>query len=136
MLCAIEPLKLKVPVFALNVPEVKEKLPPTSVVLLFEFQVPPLITILVGESVLPVLLVHTPPGLVISMSPPMETLVPETWIVPCATETLLPATVAVLEVKVTLGLVPSNVTPVPPPTWIAPPWLPAELEENEVVSTV
>ena len=88
---------------------------------------------LFGEIVLPVLLVQTP-LVVISRSPPTVVLVPET-LTALEAEILLPAVVAVLPLKVMLGLVPSS-NKLPPATWMPPPRFPAELFVKEVVDMV
>src|SRR5882724_5836209 len=110
------------------------RLPDTFMVLLLHVNVPPRTFTSVGFSVLPALLVHVP-LVSTSTEPPIVVFVPETLRRPFA-ETLLPPRVAVLPVKVMLGLVPSSKKPVPPPTWIAPPWPVAELELKELVATV
>ena len=134
MLCAgAEPLKLNVLVPALKVPDPKLKLPPTFVVLLLpvKFAVPVMMK-LVGDIALPAVLVQAP-FVVISRSPPMVVLVPESVTAPAA-EILLPAVVAVLPEKVMLGVVPFRAVLLPPATYNPPPRLPAELEVNEVVA--
>src|ERR1041384_1785525 len=62
--------------------------PETFIVLLFMVKVPPVITTFVGASVLPVLLVQTPP-VAICISPPMVVLVPFTFTA-AEGDTLLP----------------------------------------------
>ena len=89
---------------------------------------------LLGDIVLPTLFVQTP-FVVISRSPPIVVLVPERLTAEDV-EILLPAVVAVLPVKVMLGLVPSSIR-LPPATWIPPPRFPAELfVKLEVVTVV
>ena len=88
---------------------------------------------LFGDILLPTAFVHEP-LVVTSMSPPIVVLVP--WRVTAAeVEILLPAVVAVLPVKVMLGLVPLSVK-LPPATWIPPPRLPAVLLLKAEVATV
>ena len=101
--------------------------------LLFMLKVPPVITTLVGASVLPVLLVQTPP-VAIWISPPMVVLVPST-LTAAEVDTLLPPLVAVLPVNVILGVVPFN-SKLEPDTKMPPPRLPAELLVKLVVATV
>src|SRR5215216_5211283 len=96
-------------------------------------KVPPVITTLVGASVLPVLLVHVPPVL-ISISPPMVVLVPATLTAE-EVDTLLPPFVAVFPVKVILGVAPFN-NKLAPPTKMPPPRFAAELLVKLVVATV
>src|ERR1043165_2961595 len=107
--------------------------PVTFIVLLFMVKVPPVITTLVGASVLPVLLVQTPP-VAIWISPPMVVLVPFTFTA-AEVDTLLPPLAAVLPVNVILGFVPSN-SKLEPATKIPPPRLPVELLVKLVVATV
>ena len=84
----------------------------------------PMIMRLFGDILLPTAFVQVP-LVVISRSPPIVVFVP--WrLTALAAEILLPAVVAVLPVKVMLGLVPLSVK-LPPATWIPPPRLPAEL---------
>src|ERR1044072_6276972 len=129
---------LTVPVPPLNVlptigPGPIVRLPLTFIVLLFILNVPPVTTTFVGASVLPALLVQVPPVL-ISISPPMVVLVPST-LTAAEVDTLLPPVVAVLPVKVILGLVPLN-NILAPATNTPPPRLPAELFVKLVVATV
>ena len=109
------------------------RLPLTFIVLLFILNVPPVTTTLVGASVLPVLLVHEP-RVLISISPPIVVLVPSTETAE-EVDTLLPPLVAVLPVKVILGVVPFK-SKLAPPTKMPPPRLPAELFVKLVVATV
>src|ERR1044072_17758 len=114
---------LTVPVPPLNVlptigPGPIVRLPLTFIVLLFMLKVPPVTTTLVGASVLPALLVQVPPVL-ISMSPPMVVLVPET-LTAAEVDTLLPPLVAVFPVKVILGDAPFKNT-LAPATTMPPP---------------
>ena len=94
----------------------------------------PVIIKFVGDIALPALLVQVP-LVVISRSPPMVVLVPERVTAPAA-EMLLPAVVAVLPLKVMLGVVPFKNVPSPPPTYNPPPRFPAELLVNDVVAIV
>ena len=126
------------PVLPLNVlpttgPGPMVRLPLTFIVLLFMLKVPPVITTLVGASVLPALLVHVP-RVLISMSPPMVVLVPETLTAE-EVDTLLPPLVAVFPVNVILGVVPFK-SRLAPPTKMPPPRLPAALLVRLVVATV
>src|SRR5678816_3776882 len=109
------------------------RLPLTFIVLLFMLKVPPVTTTLVGARVLPALLVQLP-SVLISISPPMVVLVPST-LTADEVDTLLPPFVAVLPVKVILGVVPFN-SKLAPPTKMPPPRLPAELFVKLVVATV
>src|ERR1044072_8505242 len=98
-----------VPVLPLNVlpttgPRPIVRFPLTFIVLLFIVKAPPVTTTLVGASVLPVLLVQVP-SVLISISPPIVVFVPATLTAE-EVDTLLPPLVAVLPVKVILGLVP------------------------------
>src|ERR1041385_6680649 len=108
-------------------------LPVTFIVLLFMLKVPPVTTTFVGASVLPVLLGQVP-RVLISMSPPIVVLVPDTLTAE-EVDTLLPPFVAVFPVKVILGVVPSN-SKLAPPTKMPPPRFPAELLVKLVVATV
>src|SRR5882724_2691485 len=110
------------------------RLPDKFMVLSLHVNVSPRTLTSVGFSALPVLLVHVP-LVSTSTEPPIVVFVPATFRRPLV-ETLVPPRVAVLLVKVMLGLVPSSKKPVPPPTWIAPPCPPAELEVKELVATV
>src|ERR1051325_3727766 len=131
-------LALKIAPLVVSGPMVR--LPDMFMVLLLQLNVPPRTNMSVGFRTLPVLLVQVP-LVSTSTEPPMVVFVPATFNKPLV-ETLPPPTVAVLPVKVMLGLVPSSTKPVPPPTWIPPPWpldgpAPvAALEVKEVVATV
>ena len=126
------------PVLPLNVlpttgPGPIVRLPATFIVLLFILNVPPVTTTLVGASVLPALLVQVPLVL-ISMSPPMVVLVPET-LTAAEVDTLLPPLVAVFPVNVILAEVPFN-SKLAPATKMPPPLFAAELFVKLVVATV
>src|ERR1041384_2668696 len=125
------------PVLPLNLPPTMApglivRSPVTFIVLLFMVKVPPVITTLVGASVLPVLLVQTPP-VAIWISPPMGVLVPFTFTA-AEVDTLLPPLVAVLPVNVILGFVPSN-SKLEPATKTPPPRLPVKLVGATVVGS-
>jgi hypothetical protein len=89
-------------------------------------KVPPVTTTFVGASVLPALLVQVP-SVLISISPPIVVFVPET-VTADEVDTLLPPFVAVLPVKVMLGVVPFN-SKLAPPTKMPPPRIAAEVKE-------
>ena len=94
--------------------------------LLFIVNVPPLTRTFVGASELPALLVHEPPVL-ISISPPMVVFVPSTLTGAPVVTMLLPPLVAVFPENVIAGRATPFNNKLPPPTYIPPPRLLAEL---------